>query len=326
MAQFEPNPQDEISKISRELPFFSINLLPPNLIKSKFGFFIDKDNIRFGLNNIKGVSEKSLKALSEFRSSENSNKYDVFISAKQAGLNIGVLSALVQAGALSEDSNLSRPRLVLEAQAFNLLTDREKRNFIALGEKFNYDILESIHSAKQDKIVADDGKILMKDSRFVTFKKKYDKYKKIYEQNVKYEKFANWYFEKKLLGYSYSCNLKDVFENEFQTLKNSVYYNSMENNEKAKFIGVVEDSFRKVSANGNQYIKILLSDELGSIPSIMVDSRRQRTCSDFLNAGGKVPSKDNIVIISGRKGDDIIFTDKFSIVDERICMKLADLK
>ena len=326
MAQFEPNPQDEISKISRELPFFSINLLPPNLIKSKFDFFIDEDNIRFGLNNIKGVSEKSLKALSEFRSSENSNKYDVFISAKQAGLNIGVLSALVQAGALSEDSNLSRPRLVLEAQAFNLLTDREKRNFIALGEKFNYDILESIHSAKQDKIVADDGKILMKDSRFITFKKKYDKYKKIYEQNVKYEKFANWYFEKKLLGYSYSCNLKDVFENEFQTLTNSVYYNSMENNEKAKFIGVVEDSFRKVSANGNQYIKILLSDELGSIPSIMVDSRRQRTCSNFLNAGGKVPSKDNIVIISGRKGDDIIFTDKFSIVDERICMKLADLK
>ena len=61
----------------------------------------------------------------------------------------------------------------------------------------------------------------------------------------------------------------------------------MESNEKCKFIGVVEDSFRRVSANGNQYIKILLSDEYGSMPSIMVDSRRQRTCSDFLNDGGK---------------------------------------
>ena len=67
MAQFEPNPQDEISKISRELPFFDINLLQPNLIKSEFDFTIDKNNIRFGLNNIKGVSQKSLQSLADFR-------------------------------------------------------------------------------------------------------------------------------------------------------------------------------------------------------------------------------------------------------------------
>ena len=147
MSQFEPNPQEEISKISRELPHFDIRLLQPNLIKSKFDFTVDKNNIRFGLNSIKGVSQKSLDSLGAFRETENSNKYDVFLSAKQAGLNIGVLSALIQAGALSEESASSRPRLVLEAQAFNLLTDREKRNFIALGEKYNYDILNSIHAA-----------------------------------------------------------------------------------------------------------------------------------------------------------------------------------
>ena len=126
MAQFEPSPQDEISKISRELAFFNIRLLQPNLVKSDFDFKIDADNIRFGLNNIKGVSEKSLKSLEEFRDTENVTKYDIFMSAKQAGLNIGVVSALIQAGALEEQSSSSRPRLVLEAQAFNLLTDREK--------------------------------------------------------------------------------------------------------------------------------------------------------------------------------------------------------
>ena len=326
MSQFEPNPQDEISKISRELPHFDINLLQPNLIKSKFDFTIDKNNIRFGLNSIKGVSEKSLKALEEFRDTENSNKYDVFLSAKQAGLNIGVMSALIQAGALSEDENLSRPRLVLEAQAFNLLTDREKRNFIALGPKFNYDILESIHSAKKDCLVGDDNRPLMKESRFVTFKKKYDKYKSIYEQNVQYENFANWYFEKKLLGYSYSCKLKNVFKEEAVELNDSITYQSMLSNDRGKFIGVIEDSFRSTSANGNQYIKLLLSDELGSIPGIMVDTRRQRTCSDYLEQGKKIPDKDNIVIMTGRKGDDILFVDSLSIVDEKICMKLADLK
>ena len=326
MSQFEPNPQDEISKISRELPHFNIKLLQPNLIKSKFDFTIDKDNIRFGLNSIKGISEKSLKALEEFRDTENSNKYDVFLSAKQAGLNIGVMSALIQAGALSEDETLSRPRLVLEAQAFNLLTDREKRNFIALGPKYNYDILESIHAAKKDSLVADDNRPLMKESRFITFKKKYDKYKAIYEQNVQYETFANWYFEKKLLGYSYSCFLKSVFSKETRSIEDSVFYNSMEVNQKAKFIGVIEDSFRSTSANGNQYIKILLSDEYGNIPAIMVDTRRQMTCTEYLESGNKVPDKDNIVIVVGRKAEDILFIDSMSIVDEKICMKLADLK
>ena len=326
MAQFEPNPQDEISKISRELSFFDINLLQPNLMKSKFDFTIDSNNIRFGLNNIKGVSQKSLQALTNFRDTKNSNKYDIFLSAKQAGLNIGVLSALVQAGALSEDSSLSRPRLVLEAQAFNLLTDREKRNFISLGEKFNFDILESIHSAKKDSLLADDGRPLMKESRFVTFKKKYDKYKKIYEQNIQYENFANWFFEKKLLGYSYSCRLKDVFENQSDNIKDSLHYNAMESGERSKFIGVVEDSFRKTSGNGNQYIKVLLSDELGNIPAIMVDSRRQRTCSSYLENGGQIPDKSNILVIVGRKADDVLFVDSMSIVDEKICMKLSDLK
>jgi DNA polymerase-3 subunit alpha len=326
MSQFEPNPQDEISKISRELPFFDITLLQPNLIKSKFDFTVDGKNIRFGLNSIKGVSQKSLKALSDFRNSENSNKYDVFLSAKQAGLNIGVVSALVQAGALSEDSTLSRPRLVLEAQAFNLLTDREKRNFIAIGPKFNYDILESIHKAKHDNLIGDDGKPIMKESRFATFKKKYDSYKKIYEQNIKYENFANWYFEKKLLGYSYSSKLKEVFKDEHASIKNSLHYHSMEDNEKAKFVGVVEDSFRKTSANGNQYIKVLLSDEFGNMPTMMVDSRRGRTCTEYIAKGHKIPDKDNILIVVGRKAKDILFVDSMSVVDEKIHMKLADLK
>ena len=326
MAQFEPSPQEEISKISRELSFFDIKLLQPNLVKSDFGFKIDGNNIRFGLNNIKGVSQKSLKALEDFRDLETSTKYDIFISAKQAGLNIGVVSALVQAGALSEQSSSSRPRLVLEAQAFNLLTDREKRNFIALGQKFDYDILNSIHAAKSGELLADDGRPLMKPSRFETFKKKYDKYKSIYDKNKNYEDFANWFFEKNLLGYSYSKNLKDVFHDSFGSLRDSVYFNSMELNHRGKFIGVVEDSIRKTSANGNQYIKVLLSDELGSIPAIIVDNRRKASCTDYLNDGGKIPEKGNILIVVGRKGEDIIFIEDMNIMDEKIYMKLADLK
>ncbi len=133
-------------------------------------------------------------------------------------------------------------------------------------------------------------------------------------------------FEKKLLGYSYSCKLKNVFDDDSKNTEDSIYYNALEPNERAKFIGVVEDAFRSTSANGNQYIKILLTDEVGTIPGIMVDTRRGRTCTDYLNAGNEIPSKDNIVVIVGRKAEDILFIDSMSIVDEKICMKLADLK
>lgn len=131
---------------------------------------------------------------------------------------------------------------------------------------------------------------------------------------------------KKLLGYSYSSRLKDVFESDAIELNDSLSYNSMLANDRGKFIGVVEDSFRSTSANGNKYIKILLSDEMGTIPGIMVDTRRQMTCTEYIESGGKIPDKDNIVIIVGRKAEDILFIDSLSIVDEKICMKLADLK
>ena len=175
MTKYEPAPQEEISKVSQELSNFGIKLLSPDLAKSKMDFSIEGKNIRFGLNSIKGVSEKSLASLRDFRSTETPTKYDIFLSAKQAGLNIGVLSSLIQAGALqSKGSN--RSLMALEAQAFNLLTDREKRNFILLGEKYEYKLLNCIADAKSEKLVGDDGRPLMKESRFKTFKKKYDLY------------------------------------------------------------------------------------------------------------------------------------------------------
>ena len=101
MTKFEPSPHEEITKISQELKVFDIELLSPDLGKSQMDFSIEGNNIRFGLNSIKGVSEKSLQSIRDFRDSETPSKFDIFLAAKQAGLNIGVMSALIQAGALS---------------------------------------------------------------------------------------------------------------------------------------------------------------------------------------------------------------------------------
>ena len=180
MARFEPNAHEEIAKISQELSFFDIKLLPPDLNLSDFDFKIEGKNIRYGLNSIKGVSGKVIESLIDFRESRFENKYDVFIAAKDCGVNIGTMSAFIQAGLLDSFVSSDRCRLVLEAQTFNILTDREKRNIIELGPKFNYDVLNTIHDCKSNDTPADDGRVLFADRRFNTFKKKYDPYRNIY--------------------------------------------------------------------------------------------------------------------------------------------------
>ena len=325
MTKYEPAPQEEISKICKELSSFGIKLLSPDLAKSNMDFSIEGKNIRFGLNSIKGVSEKSLQSLKDFRSSDTPTKYDIFLAAKQAGLNIGVLSALIQAGALqSKGSN--RSLMVLEAQAFNLLTEREKRNFILLGEKYEYKLLNCISDAKKGELVGDDGKLLMKESRFKTFKKKYDVYKSIYDKNKPYETFANWYFETELLGYSHSANLKTCFNDSYNSLLDSRDLKIMESDEKGKFIGVVDDCIKRTSRNGNKYMKLSISDEFGKYDAMLLNSRRGNFYDRYFESKNKTPSKKSIIVAYGRKGEDIVFLDSLNIMDEKIYMKMSDVK
>ncbi|MEY3370667.1 MAG: hypothetical protein RLZZ361_1337, partial [Cyanobacteriota bacterium] len=326
-AQYEPNPHEEINKIVQELPYFDIKLLPPDLSKSDIDFKIEDKNIRYGLNSIKGVSTKVLESLLEFREQSFANKYEVFLAAKQAGLNIGVLSALIQAGVLDSFVSKDRCRLVLEAQTFNILTDREKRNMVSLGEKYNYDILNTIADCSKQELIGDDNKRIFSEKRFNTFKTKYQPYKEIYEKNHKHLKFANWFFETKLLGYSYSYNVREIFKNEVEgSLISSNDISKIEENQTVKFVGTVSDIMTRTSANGNKYARMDVYDDLGKLTILLMDSEREGRLTNYLNSGKILPKKDSIVIISGKKNRDIVFADKLSLLEEKIYMKLSEIK
>jgi DNA polymerase-3 subunit alpha len=324
-TEFEPDPHEVISSISKELPYFDIKLLQPDLSKSDINFAIQGRDIRYGLNAIKGVSTKVLESLLEFRQGEFVNKYEIFMTAKECGLNIGVLSALIQAGTLDSFSR-DRCRLVLEAQTFNTLTDREKLQFINIGSNYNFDILNSIRDVTKNNLIGDDNKKIMSEKRFETFKKKYTPYKEIYEKNVQHEKFANWYFEKKLLGYSYSYNIREIFkDNEDNRFTSTLEFNSSENNSNLRVVGWVSESEKRTSRNNNKYLKISLQDELGNINAMLMDGRDQKMTNYFEN-GGSIPKKDSIVVLTGRKSNDTMFLDNIFILDEKIYMKLSELK
>lgn len=324
-AKFEPNSHEEISKISQELMNFDIKLLPPDLNKSDIDFKIEGKNIRYGLNSIKGVSEKVLIHLLEFREEAFSNKYDVFTAAKQAGLNIGVLSALIQAGLLDSFVTANRSHLVLEAQTFNILTDREKRNFISLGEEHGYDICCSVDKAITQELIADDNKKIFTDRRVQTLNKKRTPYVEIFKKNQNSIKYANWYFETQLLGYSYSYSIRDIFKYpEDYQCSDSVKMAGVRS--EVRCVGVLVDVIKRTSRNGNKYARLELHDEKGVMNVLFMDSERESRLTDYLDAGNKLPKKDDVVIITGSKGDDIIFANTINTLKDKIYMKLSQVK
>ena len=332
MTKHEPDSHAEIALISQELCLFNMKLLPPDLSKSEINFNIEGNNIRFGVNSVKGVSEKTLENLVEFRKAQesNQNKYDIFITAKQCGINIGVLSGLIQGGMMdsfceNREGAPNRCRLVLEAQSFNILTDREKRNVVHLGGKYNFDVLNTIHAILKESLIADDNKPIMKPSRFETFKKKYEAYKLIYEKNKQHLEFANWFFERKYLGYSHSTEIKKVFQNS-DNLYNSLELKSVPENSRVKFVGVVLDCVSRTSRNGNKYMRAEVQDDFGKVNFMLANNRRSATLDQYLDNGGKKPKDGEIVFVYGSKGEDIIFGEKLTVLDEKIYTKLSEVK
>jgi DNA polymerase III alpha subunit len=265
--------------------------------------------------------------LLEFRQGAFDNKYEVFMAAKQAGVNIGLMSGLIQAGLLDHFVEKDRCRLVLEAQTFNILTDKEKRNLITLGEKYKFNLLESISDSVKTKAVGDDNKAIFSDKRFETFKTKYQPYRQIYDQNKQHIKYANWFFESKLLGYSYSQNIREVFKEASQShFVSSRDLSSVGNNTTVCSVGFVVDSISRTSANGNKYARIDIADERGNISMLLMDNTREAKLTNFLNSGKKIPKKGDVIIGVGQKNNDIIMLDKLVTLEDKIYMKLSELK
>ena len=321
MTKHEPAPLEEISKIQKELRHFGVTLLGPHILKSDTDFSIQGNDIRFGLSSIKGISEKTMEKLKNFKS-DQSNKFEVFQAAKEVGISIGVLSALIQAGALDGFST-SRSRVVLEAQLWNVLTDKEKVLSMEHGPDQGYDLLKTIKKLSETK--NENSKLLIKETRLETIKKKYDLYLKIYQQNNKSESFANWYYENKLLGYSYNNTLIDIFRPKMPSLVSTAQIAELGNNSIIYLVGKVDDCSEWTSKNEKKtkVFKMIVSDEFGSIPVLTFNDKIEFNKSANSD---RLPEKEDIVIVKATKKQDCLFGDTIGIQTLKIYTKLSELK
>ena len=325
MTRFEPDPITEIAKVSRELPKFGIKLLSPNLLKSEMDFAIEGDNLRFGLTSIKGISDKSIKKLEDFKN-KYSTKFEVFQGASEAGIGIGILSALIQAGALEGEFSHSRSYIVAESQLWNLLTPREKVKAFDLAEEKKCDLMEVVKYLNKE-LKDDKGKPFIKDSRIETIRRNFKPYKQIYDKNRSNEDFANWYYENALLGYTHGKFLRKV-SSEYSHLESIETALGKTENSKVNFIATVEDTYSAKSRKGTPYLRLTLQDETGVCTAmIFTQKNRDNIANCRRDNGGTLPVKKGIVIVKGVKKDgDTIFADLVRIQDQKIFMKLSEIK
>lgn len=321
MTRNEPDPIGEISKTQKEMGHFNIRLLRPHIIKSEMDFSIEGQDIRFGLLSIKGISDKSIEKLNGFRN-KYSNKFEILQAAEEADLNIGVLCSLIQAGALTGFKQ-SRSKIVLEAQLWNMLTAKEKKYAISFAEKFDYDLIRIIKHL--NTFTDEKNKVIIKNSRLDTIKSKYEPYLKIYNQNSKSESFANWYYEKRLLGYTYERTLKDIFNEKREDLICINEIIDLPINTKIALVGEITDSYSGISKSEKKtkYLRLKVSDESGDITVLLFNDRIENCKA--LN-GNKNPEEKNIVIVKGIKKEDCIFADLVAVQDHHIYMKLTEIK
>ena len=139
----------------------------------------------------------------------------------------------------------------------------------------------------------------------------------MYLHNSKYLKFCSWWFEKKLLGYSYSNSLKECFLDEHDCLLSVKDLKDLAPNSSFKCVGQVRDVFISTSRNGNRYLRFFLCDETGNISVLFSDSGERSCASDFLK--NNILHDDDIVVAIGNTGEDgTPFASNLTIINTQI--------
>ncbi len=309
MARHESAPHEVVQQIEQEMRVKSFSLLPPHFVQSSMNFQITGEReIRYALGLVRGVSDKTAEKLELFRGNAKgaTNTFEVFQALRNAALSVGIGAALIQAGCMegydaytAKDGRAyqSRSRLVLELLTWNLLTDTEKGHMLTAGGKFDWDVLDTIkHLAEEAKNLK--GKPIISEKRFATIKKNYEPYKAIYQQNARNERLANYYYERRVLGYSYSETIADIFSEYIEGLVTVEAAKKLPEGTVCRLIGFVAEEPRKgKTQKGNSEYKLVLRDETGDIVVKAFNERIETIEQD----NGRLCEEDDLVIANVKK-------------------------
>lgn len=307
------------SKIERELKYFGIELLRPDILHSKENFEIEGNNIRYAFSAIKGIADKAINGLKIFLDHEHSNKFEVFQTAKNTKLSLPKLAAIIQSGMLNSISE-NRSLMVLEAQIWSQLNDKERDYCLLNGKAYDFNLIKMLKCYTEWKDT--NGKAIGKESRLNTIRKNTQQYMTMYSKNSKYPDFAAYMYEKTLLGYSFSVELRDLFLKENPRLIQIKELEDLPEKSKIEIVATVDDVIKGISkAKSNPYMKLSIGDETGTYQGMIMKER----LANYLELCPE-PEEEDIIYIQGSKGPDIIWIDKMEVQNTKIFFNSRELK
>jgi len=318
---------EDVNRIASEAPHYGIEIKGPSLIHSEDNFCFKDGKIYFGLSHIKGLSDAAMSKISGFRRNFQ-NKFEIFLAAKESGVSIGVLGNLIYVGCLDEFLTENRTKTVLEAHAWNLLTDKEKTECLKRGQEFSYDLFKIVKELNRS-IKDDNGKQIIKDSRRQTLLKKLDPYLKIYKNNSSHEMYTVYEMERRLLGFSYSHTLQDVYREMADDLETIEVVKSHLPKTNVHFVGTVKFAAEGLTKKANMpFFRVVVKDETGEITCFLYSNERNDGIAAHRELNwGRLAKGDDVVVVRGqRSGDDIVNANLISIQEVKVFDKVSDVK
>ena len=146
--------------------------------------------------------------------------------------------------------------------------------------------------------------------------------------NSRNEEITNYFYERNCLGFSYSQNLTTIFKKKnpmFNTIRTIL--DTRKENDNVLVVGQILETKVSKSKNGNKFYKAIVSDDTGTITSLLFDGKKGMLEELKHDNAGAFPEENDIVAIKGRlKGQDAIFADKIIKQDCKIYRNMRDLK
>lgn len=345
MSRHESDAKGALISAIQECPKLGINVLGPDVTKSGEDFEIDGDgNIRFGLGHIRGISETTVSKLVALKK-QFSTRFEIFEAARAAKVPINILTSLIYSGCL-DTKGATRSMVALNAQLYNLLTDREKPLIHKLAAEHSEDliaILKDLPNRKDEK-----GKPLIRETRLATLRRDYQPYWLQYRHNSGNEELCSHLMERALLGFSYSGTLHGIYSKKVVGLTSITELLRLREkrvaetaaaalaapegesapraprSEPFKIVAFITEAKKHISkAKGEPYLKVTLSDGGGEVKCMLYGSQKLEACTGF---NGVIPKEDDLVIAMGGFSRDgtMLFLDSLIVQANPVALKASD--
>ena len=264
---------DKIYALTQECSRMSIKVLKPNILFSRRGFVVNKNNeIEYGLGAIKGVADMFIKHICETR---NKFKFrDLWDFSKKVDIKLGgkkSLEALSQSGAFD---SLSPSRSIAIACVEDMLKDASIQNGqsnLKSGDLFaNFD--ESFDP--------------------------YDKYKNIQELTLS-EKLE---FEKKSLGYYLSGHPVIAIDNKIKKIRTNRISDLNTDIKKSSLVCLV-NSVRQIKDRKGMPLTFINFDDGSGVMDGIISSEVLENCHNLLKEGSILSLKGSVEVDDYRSND-----------------------